>query len=482
MAQTCHLTTIFAVHAFFYFSVMSSRIIVCFIASFVLSKSWAQNLSIFANPSTAKIILDGIETRSNSSAFSNIKKTSIVIACDSGYISEHLTIEEMLKKTGSKGEFKFQLTPYKKLSDSTKTKKIKLARFVDATTTSNLSTYLYESYLAPEVYFDDHKSMEPFTKEMSAWGYRMTGNLSTNKSIESIHDLTLTGNIKWLTENVKKSGLQISLLVEWSLFDQSLEKEIKTWQIAGYSDKKTTKSFNEQLDNALHDATRSLMSNVEFQKVTKLGHKSSTLISASDSLVFAHAPFKRHNSYGEMIKTVAKSVVTIKTDQGHGSGFFISSDGYVLTNYHVVDKTTNMEVILENGYTFGASLIAKDEKRDVAILKMPGKNFKPLLADTDPESYGIGTEVIAIGTPMDIDLGQTVTKGIVSGKREFDKQSFIQTDVSISPGNSGGPLINSSTGHLIGIIVSKVMEQNVSGIGFAIPIEEALRVLNIKLK
>lgn len=461
---------------------MLSRIIVSLIAFFVLSESSAQNLSIFANPSTAKIILDGIETRSNSSAFSNIKKTSIVIASDSGYISDNMTIEEMLKKTDAKGEFKFQLVPYKKLSDSTKTKKIKLARFVDATSSSNLSTYLYESYLAPEVYFDDPKSMEPFVSEMSAWGYRMMGKLSTNKSIESAHDLTLTGNIKWLTENIKKSGLQVSVLVEWSLFDQSLEKEIKTWQVAGYSDKKSAKSFNEQLDNALHDATRSLISNIEFQKITKLGYKSSTLIAASDSLVFQHATFKRYNTYGEMIKTVAKSVVTIKTDQGHGSGFFISSDGYVLTNYHVIANATNLEIIMENGYTFGASLIAKNEKRDVAILKMPGKNFKPLLADTDPEAYSIGTEVIAIGTPMDIDLGQTVTKGIVSGKREFEKQSFIQTDVSISPGNSGGPLINSSTGHLVGIIVSKVMDQNVSGIGFAIPIEEALRVLNVKLK
>lgn len=461
---------------------MSSRIIACLIVSFVFSEGWGQNLSIFANPPTAKIILDGIETRSNASAFSNIKKTSIVIASDSGYISEYMKIEDMLKKTDSKGEFKFALVPYRKLPDSTKTKKIKLARFVDATGGTNLTTYLYESYLAPEVYYDDPKSMEPFTKEMSSWGFRMMGKLSASKSIESAHDLTLTGNIKWLTENIKKSGLQVSVLVEWSLFDQSLEKEIQTWQVAGYSDKKSTKTFNEQLDNALHDATRSLISNVEFQKITKLGYKSSTLIAASDSLVFEHAPFKRYNSYGEMVKTVAKSVVTIKTDQGHGSGFFISSDGYVLTNYHVVAKATSLEIILENGYTFGASLIAKNEKRDVAILKMPGKNFKPLLADTDPESYSIGTEVIAIGTPMDIDLGQTVTKGIVSGKREYEKQSFIQTDVSISPGNSGGPLINSSTGHLVGIIVSKVMEQSVSGIGFAIPIEEALRVLNVKLK
>ena len=246
---------------------MSSRILACLIGSFIFSECWAQNLSIFANPSTAKIILDGIETRSNASAFSNIKKTSIVIASDSGYISDYMKIEEMLKKTDSKGEFKFSLSPYRKLPDSTKTKKLKLAAFVDATGASNLTTYLYESYLSPEVYYDDPKSMEPFVKEMSSWGFRMMGKLSASKSIESVNDLTLTGNIKWLTENIKKTGLQVSVLVEWSLFDQSLEKEIQTWQIAGYSDKKSAKSFNEQLDYALHDATRSLISNVEFQKI-----------------------------------------------------------------------------------------------------------------------------------------------------------------------------------------------------------------------
>ena len=78
---------------------MSTRTITFFIVFSVLSDSWAQNLSIFANPSSAKIILDGIETRSNSSAFSNIKKTTIVVASDSGYISDHMTVEETLKKT-----------------------------------------------------------------------------------------------------------------------------------------------------------------------------------------------------------------------------------------------------------------------------------------------------------------------------------------------------------------------------------------------
>lgn len=446
------------------------------------SKLCAQSLSIFANPSSAKIIIDGIETKNNASSFSNIKKSSLVIASDSGYIAQHMKVEDMLKKTDSKGEYRFQLVRCKKLPDSTKTKKIKLARFVDATGPETISTFVYESYMSPEIYYDDPKNMEPFSKQMAAWGYRMMENPSKSKGIGSVNDLILTGNIKWYTENAKKSGLQVSVLVGWSLFDASLEKEIKTWETTGYADSKSVKTFNEQLDRALQEATSSLIGNVEFQKITKLGYKSSTLIAATDSLVFESAPFKRYSSYSEMVKTVAKSVVTVKTNDGHGSGFFISSDGYVMTNYHVVANAATLEIILENGYTFNASLIAKDEKRDVAVLKMPGRNFKPLLADTDPESYSIGNEVIAIGTPMDIDLGQTVTRGIVSGKREFEKQSYIQTDVSISPGNSGGPLINSSTGHLIGIIVSKVMEQNASGIGFAIPVGEALRVLNIKLK
>jgi serine protease Do len=125
-------------------------------------------------------------------------------------------------------------------------------------------------------------------------------------------------------------------------------------------------------------------------------------------------------------------------------------------------------------------LIKANDDRDVALLKISGSGFKALPLGTSDDA-SVGTEVVAIGTPQDIKLGQTVTKGIVSGKREMEEKNFIQTDVAINSGNSGGPLINSS-GEVIGIIVAKVFGKSVEGLGFAIPINEAIKKLNLKLE
>ncbi len=93
-----------------------------------------------------------------------------------------------------------------------------------------------------------------------------------------------------------------------------------------------------------------------------------------------------------------------------------------------------------------------------------------------------GTEVIAIGTPKLQELNQSVTKGIISGRRTIEKNSYLQTDVAINPGNSGGPILDIQTGKVIGIVVGKLNAQGVEGINFGIPIEDALKALNISFE
>lgn len=161
--------------------------------------------------------------------------------------------------------------------------------------------------------------------------------------------------------------------------------------------------------------------------------------------------------------------------RGLGSGFIISADGYVMTNHHVVDGADDIYVTLTDKREFKARLIGSDKNTDVALLKIDAANL-PVLAIGDPNKLRVGEWVLAIGSPFGLD--NTVTAGIVSAKaRETgDYLPFIQTDVAVNPGNSGGPLINMD-GQAIGIN-SQIYSRTggFMGISFAIPIDEAMRV------
>lgn len=161
--------------------------------------------------------------------------------------------------------------------------------------------------------------------------------------------------------------------------------------------------------------------------------------------------------------------------RGVGSGFVISSDGYILTNHHVVDGADDILVTLADKREFKARLIGSDRRTDVALVKI-NANGLVALKFGDPNKLRVGEWVLAIGSPFGLE--NTVTAGIVSakGRDTGDYLPFIQTDVAVNPGNSGGPLLN-MRGEVIGIN-SQIYSRTggFMGISFAIPIDEANRV------
>jgi len=154
-----------------------------------------------------------------------------------------------------------------------------------------------------------------------------------------------------------------------------------------------------------------------------------------------------------------------------GSGFIIDSDGFVVTNNHVVQEADEIKVTTADGRSFDVEVVGKDPKTDLALLKIKGKGPFPYLSFGDSDTLRVGEWVIAVGNPF--GLSHTVTVGIVSAKgrtiRQGPYDDFIQTDASINPGNSGGPLLN-VRGEVIGVntaIFSRTGQS--AGIGFAIP-------------
>jgi serine protease Do len=170
----------------------------------------------------------------------------------------------------------------------------------------------------------------------------------------------------------------------------------------------------------------------------------------------------------------------VLVEQGSGSGVIISADGYIVTNYHVVENFQELSVSLADGRTVEGKVVGTDEPTDLAVVKIEGVNL-PTATLGDSDSLQVGEPAIAIGNPLGMEFRGSVTTGVISalnrqleiGDRRF---KLIQTDAAINPGNSGGALVNAD-GVVIGINSAKVSVQGVEGIGFAIPINSARPVI-----
>jgi Do/DeqQ family serine protease len=164
-----------------------------------------------------------------------------------------------------------------------------------------------------------------------------------------------------------------------------------------------------------------------------------------------------------------------RKSEGMGSGFIISSDGYILTNNHVVQNASKIMVKMKDERIFPAKLIGKDKYSDLAVIKIDVKGLKPLVLG-DSSTIRPGQWAIAIGSPQGLD--HTVTLGIVSALSrqipELSNVSFIQTDAAINPGNSGGPLLNIK-GEVVGI--NAAILGTAQNIGFAIPVNTAKTIV-----
>jgi len=198
----------------------------------------------------------------------------------------------------------------------------------------------------------------------------------------------------------------------------------------------------------------------------------------------------------QVVSKVKDAVVEITTEitkygtfygqyvaQGAGSGVVISSDGYIVTNNHVIEDATSIKVTLTDGNSYDAKLIGTDEELDVALLKIDADNLT-VAALGSSSDLQIGETSIVIGNPLG-QLGGTVTHGIISAlnrsiKLDGKTMELLQTDAAINPGNSGGGLFDSE-GNLVGIVVAKSTNSSdgtsLEGLGFAIPIDNVKKIL-----
>ncbi len=176
------------------------------------------------------------------------------------------------------------------------------------------------------------------------------------------------------------------------------------------------------------------------------------------------------------------SIFGATSTEGTGSGIIISSDGYIITNNHVIDGASRVSVTLNTGDEFEAKVVGCDEKTDLAVIKInPGKTTLTVAELGDSSQLQVGERAVAIGNPLGMEFFGSTTQGIISAINRtinVDNRTMnvIQTDAAINEGNSGGALVN-AYGQVIGINAVKISSSTVEGMGFAIPISEAKPII-----
>ncbi|MCL2047654.1 MAG: trypsin-like peptidase domain-containing protein [Defluviitaleaceae bacterium] len=203
---------------------------------------------------------------------------------------------------------------------------------------------------------------------------------------------------------------------------------------------------------------------------------------ATNSVSIDLASASNDAAVARLVETMSPSVVAIvgntpSGNLGGGSGVIIRSGGDILTNAHVVDRLQNIIVVLHDGSTYNGRVRFFDEPSDLAVVRID-KVGLPIAEFAQDYDISVGDTVIAIGTPLSFSLRNTATRGIISGMNRgiSGEYAVIQTDAAINAGNSGGPLINLK-GQVVGINSSGLVGIGVEGIGFAIPANTVLYVL-----
>ena len=219
---------------------------------------------------------------------------------------------------------------------------------------------------------------------------------------------------------------------------------------------------------------------------------------SSENIHLNKSPIGTQNLFplADLVETVQQSVVSISvdivsrgrffdfTDEGSGTGIIISNDGYIITNYHVIQNTSDIEVSLADGRNYSAEIVGLDVLTDLAVIKIEADNL-PTIKFGDSSTLRPGDWVFTIGNALDLRGGPSVTFGIISGvgrtvqTERGDLYDMIQTDAAINQGNSGGPLV-SDEGEVIGI--NTAVYSGAQGIGFSVSSSVAQPVIDSLIK
>ena len=339
---------------------------------------------------------------------------------------------------------------------------------------------------------DDEELTDTFRHELEIANYQVVGDpdaLFDDPSSWKAEYL-VAGLVKHMNANICYPMLgwgstdakgEAFMEVQWQIYsrlDRKVVYELTTQGSSDVTDSRPSGETDVFLD-AFAQATRNLLGDQGFYDLVAGG---GAPVERAASTAAAPLAFVPRGPFTQAIEsnmaTVRDNVVVVYAGDGHGSGFVIDDAGHALTNAHVVGSAERVKVRFESGEEETAAVLAVDTRRDVALLKIDraGTGGLPVRFDAP----AVGAEVYAVGAPLDPSFSATVSRGIVSALRTVDGERWIQSDVNVQHGNSGGPLLD-DRGNIIGITSWGVPDDAgaLSGINFFVPITEALDRLGL---
>ena len=204
--------------------------------------------------------------------------------------------------------------------------------------------------------------------------------------------------------------------------------------------------------------------------------------------------YTAESAYNKVVDSVVgivgytDKITTVENSATQGSGIILTSDGYVVTNAHVIGNSKTaylLQVVTSDGKSYNAGVVGYDSRTDIAVLKMDDAKDLKAAAFGNSENIELGEDIIVVGNPGGLDYQNSITKGIVSAvDRKMSSTSlvkYIQTDAAINPGNSGGPIVN-LYGQVVGIATAKIVSEKYEGMGFAIPSATAKDIIDTLMK
>ena len=329
-----------------------------------------------------------------------------------------------------------------------------------------------------------YKASEEFSliasKALRAHGYTVLGMESPvfNKNDWDMARYQLGGTVTQLRFEQFETHDEVELTIDWQLFDSVEEAVLYQINTTGYGE--STSVSSAALLEAFTGALHNLMASQEFvAQVMRADKQDAQLVRAVD---IAPAAFSCDDmppkAWPRDPDQALASAVTVHGGSSFGGGVVVSSHGHLLTAEHLVTGLEEAEVQLHAGLRLPAQVLRVDKQQDVALLKLPGTGYKCASIRLD-DMPPVGSELYAIGTPWSKELAFTVSKGIVSGYRLMNDVRLMQTDASLNPGNSGGPLLDDK-GRVAGIVSQRVSEEGSEGLGFGVPIPVVVEVLGMR--
>jgi len=333
-----------------------------------------------------------------------------------------------------------------------------------------------------------------FNQELARAGFKTAGDpsLFEGAADTSAADLEVGVEIRTVREDIcypfvdpgsnilnnygaSKGSMQID--ADWQVYSRLQRKVVaRVSTSGGASLSKTVSDAPGQLMTlALAENLRALLNSSEFRAAATAPVLTSGQLTRPGAL----APLKLTALAGSpTIADSVGSVVAVFAGGGMGSGFVVG-DGYLITNHHVVGEATTVKVKWPDGLEFAGEVVRSDARRDVALIKTDTRGRPSLALRMAPMQPG--DTVFAIGTPLDPNLQNTVTRGVVSAMRTFEGFAFIQSDVSVNHGNSGGPLLDEKA-KVVGLTVWGYEPNGApAGLNFFIPIRDAMDFLALSI-